>query len=80
MTSNIMASDQDLTSVGNIGEKHGDTIIATLRSIYGPSFAPDCQPTDMLSDVLAKLDETSLAQLIRDHRSGDLKRKLIEQS
>ena len=68
--------DQD----GEIGRKHGDTIVSTLRSIYGPSFAPDCQPTDMLSDVLAELDEPSLRHLVQDHETGLLNGKLVERA
>ncbi len=70
------ASDHE----GEIGRTHGDTIIATLRGIYGATFAPDCQPTDMLSDVLAKLDAPSLKRLADDHASGRLDEKLVEQS
>ena len=65
---------------GEIGRKHGDTVIATLRGIYGASFAPDCQPTAMLSDVLAELDQASLDQLVHDHESGQLNGKLVEQA
>ena len=65
---------------GEIGAKHGDTIIATLRGIYGATFAPDCQPTDMLSDVLGKLDAPSFQRLAEDHASGQLDEKLAEQS
>ena len=65
---------------GAIGQKHGDTIIATLRGIYGATFAPSCQPTDMLSDVLAHLDEPSMKHLVDDHETGKLDGKLGEQA
>ena len=67
-------------SASAIGERHGNTIVATLRSIYGPSFGPNCQPTDMLSDVLAELDEPSLKHLVKDYQAGCLNQKLGEQS
>jgi hypothetical protein len=54
------------------GRKHGNTLIRTLRKTYGPSFAADCKDDEKLSDVLHKLDETSLSQLIRDHEAGHL--------
>ncbi len=75
-----MALDQHRDAEGALGQKHGDTIISTLRAIYGPSFAPNCQPTDMLSDVLAELDEPSLKHLVDDHDAGKLNAKLVEQA
>ena len=75
-----MALDQHRDPEGAIGRKHGDTVISTLRAIYGPTFAPDCQPTDMLSDVLAELDEPSLKHLVEDHDAGRLNDKLVEQA
>ena len=65
---------------GEIGRKHGDTVISTLRAIYGATFAPDCQPTDMLTDVLGKLDEPSMRRLVDDHEAGRLNGKLVEQA
>lgn len=61
---------------GKLAQKYGNTIIATLRGIYGATFAPDCQPTDMLSDVVGKLNEASLAHLVEDHEAGRLAGKL----
>lgn len=65
---------------GEISRKHGNTLVSTLRSIYGPSFAPDFQPTAMLSDVLAELDEPSLTHLVQDHEAGHLSEKIAEKS
>ena len=65
---------------GEISRKHGNTLVSTLRSIYGPTFAPDAQPTDMLSDVLAELDEPSLTHLVHDHEARRLQGKLAEKS
>ena len=57
---------------GEISRKHGNTLIGTLRKQYGAAFAPGFTDTDKLSDVLAKLDETSLTKLIKDHNAGVL--------
>ena len=65
---------------GKMSRKHGNTLVSTLRSIYGPSFAPDCQPTAMLSDVLAELDEPSLTHLVHDLEAGHLHEKLAAAS
>jgi hypothetical protein len=51
---------------GQIARKHGNTLVSTLRQTYGAGFAPGIEGNVKLSDVLHKLDETSLSQLIRD--------------
>lgn len=63
---------------GEISRKHGNTLVSTLRKIYGPSFAPAAQPHEKLSDVLAEMDEHSLTQLVHDHEHGHLERKISE--
>jgi hypothetical protein len=57
---------------GEISRKHGNTRIRTLRKTYGLGFAGGCADDAKLSDVLSKLDETSLSHLIRDHEAGYL--------
>ena len=57
---------------GKISRKHGNTLIRTLRKTYGEGFASGCADDAKLSDVLTKLDETSLSHLIRDHEAGQL--------
>jgi hypothetical protein len=57
---------------GEISRKHGNTLIRTLRNTYGPGFAAGCADNAKLSDVLSKLDETSVSHLIRDHEDGYL--------
>lgn len=57
---------------GEISRKHGNTLVRTLRKIYGSEFAPGCKEDEKLSDVLHKLDESSLGQLVRDHFGGRL--------
>ena len=49
---------------GQVSKKHGNTLIGTLRHTYGSHFAQGCGDHEKLSDVLHKLDEPSLRQLI----------------
>ena len=55
---------------GEISAKHGNTLIRTLRKVYGQSFAAGYPDTEQLREVLLKLNETSLSQLRRDHETG----------
>jgi uncharacterized protein (DUF4415 family) len=57
---------------GEIRVKYGDTLIATLRKHYGPSFASGFDDTDTLARALATIDEQSLSKLVRDHEGGHL--------
>jgi hypothetical protein len=57
---------------GEMNRKHGNTLIRTLRMTYGSGFAPGCDDDAKLSEVLPKLDETSLRNLILDHEVGCL--------
>jgi hypothetical protein len=50
---------------GEISHKHGNTLIHTLRKIYGQGFAAGDPETEKLSEVLLQLNETSLSQLPR---------------
>jgi hypothetical protein len=65
---------------GEIGHKHGNTLIGTLRKIYGQSFAAGYHVTEKLSEVLLQLKETSLSQLRRDHETGHLEHKIANAS
>ena len=65
---------------GEIGSKHGNTLIRTLRKVYGQSFAAGYPETEKLSEVLLKLNETSLSQLRRDHETGHLEHKIAKAS
>ena len=65
---------------GEISGKHGNTLIRTLRKIYGQSFAAGYPDTEKLSEVLLKLNETSLSQLRRDHETGHLEHKIANAS
>jgi hypothetical protein len=63
---------------GAIGKKHGNTLIGTLRKIYGQSFAAGHPETAQLGEVLLQLNETSLSQLRRDHETGHLGKKIAK--
>jgi hypothetical protein len=61
---------------GEIARKHGNTLIGTLRKIYGRGFAPRCNDEDTLSDVLETMHESSLSQIVHDHHRGELEGKI----
>jgi hypothetical protein len=61
---------------GEISRKHGNTLVGTLRKIYGSTFAAGEPDTAKLQDVLTKLHETSLTQLVDDHAAGNLDGKV----
>jgi hypothetical protein len=63
-----------------ISGKHGNTLIRTLRKIYGQSFAAGYPETEKLSEVLLKLNETSLSQIRRDHETDHLEHKIANAS
>jgi hypothetical protein len=65
---------------GEISHKHGNTLIRTLRKMYGQGFAAGYPDTAMLSEVLLQLNETSLSQLRRDHETGHLQHKIGQAS
>jgi hypothetical protein len=65
---------------GEISHKHGNTLVRTLRKIYGQAFAAGYPETEKLSDVLLQLNETSLSQLRRDHETGHLEHKIANAS
>ena len=61
---------------GEISKKHGNTLVRTLRKIYGTTFAAGQPDTAKLSDVLQQLNDTSLGQLIHDHKNGHLEKRI----
>jgi hypothetical protein len=61
---------------GLIAQKHGSTLIRTLRRLYGKSFAPGFQESEMLSQVLQKIDQPSLSAILRDEELGKLTTKV----
>ena len=46
---------------GEISGKHGNTLIRTLRKVYGQSFAAGYPETEKLSEVLLERDVTEPA-------------------
>jgi hypothetical protein len=68
--------DRDRDKSLEISRKHGNTLVRTLRKIYGSTFAAGEADLAKLQDVLAKLHETSLTQLVEDHPAGNLDRKV----
>ena len=46
---------------GEISHKHGNTLIRTLRKVYGQSFAAGYPETEKLSEVLLERDVTEPA-------------------
>jgi len=58
--------------------EHGDRapLVRTLRKIYGTTFAAGQPETAKLSDVLQQLNDTSLGQLIHDHKNGHLEKRI----
>ncbi len=65
---------------GQISKKHGNTLVRTLRKIYGANFAPGFRDDAKLEDVLATLDDHSLSQLILDHQDNELEGKIQRHS
>jgi hypothetical protein len=64
----------------DISSKHGNTLVRTLRKIYGRGFAAGYPETATLSEVLLQLNETSLSQLRRDHETEHLEHKIAHVS
>ena len=50
---------------GEISRKHGNALIGTLRKQYGAMFAKGYTDQERLGDVLHKLDDHSLSELVR---------------
>ena len=65
---------------GEISHKHGNTLIGTLRKVYGQSFAAGYPEAEKLGEVLLQLNQTSLSQLRRDHETGHLEHKIANAS
>ena len=61
---------------GEISKKHGNTLVSTLRKIYGATFAAGQPGNAQLADVLGHLNDTSLGQLVHDHKNGKLDHKI----
>ena len=64
---------------GEITGKHGNTLVRTLRKMYGQGFAAGYPDTAKLSEVF-QLNETSLSQLRRDYETDHLEHKIAQAS
>ncbi len=51
---------------GRIDEKHGNTLVGTLRETYGESFASGFRSDAKLSTVLRETEHDSLSQFLRN--------------
>jgi hypothetical protein len=63
---------------GEISKKHGNTLVSTLRKVYGPGFAAGFGPHTKLSEVLAATGEHSLSELHRDQLHKDHDAGILE--
>jgi len=55
---------------GEIRQKRGDTLVRTLREIYGPDFAPGVRSDMRLDTLRERAGGESLSQRVRDARRG----------
>ena len=53
---------------GEISHKHGNTLIGTLRKIYGQNFAAGYPATEKLSEILVQLNELSIVCAVESLR------------
>lgn len=53
--------DQD----GEIRQKRGDTLVGTLRKIYGPDFAPGVRSDMRLDTLRERMGGASLSQIVK---------------
>lgn len=57
---------------GEIRQKRGDTLVRTLREIYGPGFAPGVRSDARLDTLRERAGGESLSRMVKDadHRGG----------
>jgi hypothetical protein len=53
---------------GGIRRKNGNTLVGTLRQLYGDDFAGDVRSDMKLRTLLELTDADSLSELVRRHR------------
>ena len=63
-----------------ISRQHGDTLIGTLRRIYGLRFAWSLNSNIKLADALPLIDCGSLDQIVKHHEDGSLSRRIAKAS
>ena len=65
---------------GENSGKHRNTLVRTLRKVYGQGFAAGYPEIAKLSEVIPQLNETSLSQLRRDYETDHLEHKIAKAS
>jgi hypothetical protein len=68
--------NQHRNKAGEISGKYGNTLVRTLRKLYGQGFAAGYPETTQLSEIILQLSEISLSQLRRDHETHHLMHKI----
>ena len=53
---------------GEIRQKRGDTLVRTLRQIYGPDFAPGVRSDMRLDTLRERMGDESLSQMLKSSR------------
>lgn len=53
---------------GEIRHKRGDTLVKTLRKVYGPDFAPGVRSATRLDTLRERAGGASLSKLVKDAR------------
>jgi hypothetical protein len=51
---------------GQIDQKHGNTLVGTLRQTYGPNFAADRRSDMKLNTLLRETEVPSLSQYLKN--------------
>ena len=57
--------DRHRDADGRISQKHGNTLVGTLRETYGENFAPGVRADAKLSTILEREGVDSLSQLLK---------------
>ena len=57
--------DRHRDADGRISQKHGNTLVGTLRETYGENFAPGVRADAKLSTILEREGIDSLSQLLK---------------
>jgi hypothetical protein len=68
----VMSFERYRDRNGDLSLKYGNILMRTFRQYYGPAFGKGCGDNERLSDVLHKLEEGSLSELVKDDEAGRL--------
>jgi len=64
----IGLDDRTRDDDGEIRQKRGDTLVRTLRQLYGPNFAPGVRSDMRLDTLRERFGEESLSQMLKTGR------------